>query len=354
MEDLVNSYRNKTVFITGNTGFKGSWLSLWFSKIGANVVGYSDSLVGNVSHYELLNLKMQTYFDDIKYLGNLKKAIKKTKPEIVFHLAAQPLVRYSYKNPIETFETNIIGAANLLEACRGVESIKAIVVVTTDKCYENREWYHGYRENDRLGGYDPYSASKAGAEIVTSSYRDSFFNLRDYDKTHQTLLATARAGNVIGGGDWSVDRLIPDIIRATTKNETTIIRNPNATRPWQHVLEPLYGYLLLGQKLLEGKKEFAEAWNFGPSIESNRTVDDVLKSSKKNWDSINYKVESDTENPHEANLLMLDCAKAYHKLHWKPKWDFDTTLSKTISWYKSYYDEGKIISEEDLKDYGSI
>ncbi|MFP4333452.1 MAG: CDP-glucose 4,6-dehydratase, partial [Campylobacterales bacterium] len=237
---MVNSYRNKSVFITGNTGFKGSWLSLWLSKIGANVVGYSASLVGNISHFELLKLDMKTYFDDIKYLGNLKKAIKKTKPEIVFHLAAQPLVRYSYKNPIETFETNIMGTANLLEACKGVDSIKAIVIVTTDKCYENKEWHHGYRENDRLGGYDPYSASKAGAEIITSSYRDSFFNLKDYQKTHQTLIATVRAGNVMGGGDWSEDRLIPDIIRATIKNKTTIIRNPNATRPWQHVLELLY------------------------------------------------------------------------------------------------------------------
>jgi CDP-glucose 4,6-dehydratase len=353
MESMVvlNYYKGKKVFITGHTGFKGSWLTYWLTKLGAEVVGYSDRYLTKPNHYDLLQVEIESNLNDIRNSDLLKKAIHSTNPDIVFHLAAQPLVRYGYQNPLETFETNIMGTANLLEACRGAENIKAIVVVTTDKCYENQEWLYGYRENDTLGGYDPYSASKAGAEVVTSSYRNSFFNIHDFGHSHQTLIATARAGNVIGGGDWSDDRLIPDIVRAAVSNQTSQIRSSNATRPWQHVLEPLRGYLLLGQKLMEGKIEFAEPWNFGPALESNQTVSNVLETSKKVWDKVSFEIENTQINPHEAGLLMLDCSKAYHKLGWKPKWDFNYTIAKTIEWYKAFYEEHHVLTDEHLRLY---
>lgn len=319
--------------------------------MGANVIGYSLPSVTNPNHFELLRLDMETYLQDIRDLATLKQTIEVTQPDIVFHLAAQPLVRYSYNNPIETFETNIMGTANLLEACRGVGSIKGIIVITTDKCYENKEWLYGYRENDQLGGYDPYSASKAGAEIVVASYRNSFFNPQDFDQTHQTLIATARSGNVIGGGDWSEDRLIPDMIRAATADQTVYVRNPNATRPWQHVLEPLSGYLLLGQKLMEGKSEFAEPWNFGPTIDSNKKVSEVLEVSKNSWNKVNFEIDDNEGHPHEAGLLMLDCSKAYHKLDWKAKWNFQTSVAKTIEWYKLFYERGEILTHQHLREY---
>lgn len=348
---FLDCYKGKTVFITGHTGFKGSWLSFWLTSMGANVIGYSLSSVTYPNHFELIRPDMQTYLKDIRDLEALKQAIEITQPDIVFHLAAQPLVRYSYNNPIETFETNIMGTANLLEACRGISSIKGIIVITTDKCYENKEWLYGYRENDQLGGYDPYSASKAGAEIVVASYRNSFFNLQDFDQTHQTLIATARSGNVIGGGDWSEDRLIPDMVRAATADQTVCVRNPNATRPWQHVLEPLSGYLLLGQKLMEGKSEFAEPWNFGPTIDSNKKVSEVLEASKNSWNKVNFEIDDNESHLHEAGLLMLDCSKAYHKLGWKPKWDFQSSVAKTIEWYKLFYERDEILTHQHLREY---
>lgn len=346
-----NIYKGKKVLITGHTGFKGSWLSLWLIKLGADVIGYALEPPTKPSHFELLNLNMISIIGDIRDRDKLNSIIKTYKPDIVFHLSAQPLVRYSYINPLETFEINVMGTINLFEACRNTESVKAIVNVTSDKCYENKEWIWGYRENDPLGGYDPYSASKACAELVTISYRNSFFNPEDYGKKHNILLASVRSGNVIGGGDWGRDRLIPDIVRAITKNKKLYIRNPKATRPWQHVLEPLSGYLMLGQKLLEGRKEFADAWNFGPSDEGHINVETVVKSVKKRWNKFEYGIDSMSDNLHEAGLLKLDCSKAYTLLHWKPVWSFEKALDLTVRWYRGYYEEGKIYTEEDLEEY---
>jgi len=368
-----NTYYGKCVLVTGHTGFKGSWLTLWLRELGANVIGFSLQPSTEPNHFDLL---INNYRDisspihpfthspihsivsiigDIRDEKKLKEAFQTYKPEIVFHLAAQSLVRYSYKNPVETFETNVIGTINIFEACRQAESVRAIVNITSDKCYENKEWVWGYRENDPMGGYDPYSASKGCAELATNAYRNSFFNLSPpltVSPSHrQVLLASARAGNVIGGGDWAEDRLIPDIMRATGKNKKVVVRNPNATRPWQHVLEPLSGYLLLGQKLIEGKKEFAEGWNFGPDDESNICVEDVVSRIKSEWDKVDYEMQSSHDDPHEAGLLKLDCSKAHARLEWKPVWDIKKTVSMTARWYKEFYENGKINSLDDLNKY---
>jgi len=346
-----NVFSGKKVLITGNTGFKGSWVSLWLIKLGAKVIGYSLEPPTTPSHFELLNLDMVSIIGDIRDRDKLNTTFKTYKPDIIFHLAAQPLVRYSYINPVETFETNVLGTINVFEACKNTETVKGIVNITSDKCYENREWVWGYRENDPMGGYDPYSASKGCAELVTTSYRMSFFNPEDYGKKHNILLASARSGNVIGGGDWGEDRLIPDIVRAISKNEKLYIRNPKATRPWQHVLEPLSGYLMLGQKLLEGREEFAEAWNFGPNEGSHICVETVVKGVKKRWDRFEYEIDKKSDYPHEAKLLKLDCSKAHSLLSWKPVWNFYKALDVTVRWYKEYYKNGNINSLEDLKEY---
>ncbi|MBS3947293.1 MAG: CDP-glucose 4,6-dehydratase [Firmicutes bacterium] len=346
-----NVYKDKVVLLTGHTGFKGSWLALWLKELGAKVVGYSLNLPSTPNHFELLALDIVSITGDIRDRGKLAETFNKYRPEIVFHLAAQPLVRYSYKDPVFTFETNIMGTVNVFETCRQTESIRAIVNITSDKCYENREWVWGYRENDPMGGYDPYSASKGCAELVTNSYRNSFFNLKDHGKSHHILLASARAGNVIGGGDWGEDRLIPDIVKAASKNESVLIRSPQATRPWQHVLEPLSGYLLLGQKLLEGKKEFAEGWNFGPNDERSLTVQEVLESIKQDWHKIAYFIQQQTGQMHETNLLRLDCSRAHIDLKWGSVWNASRTFEKTVNWYKKYYEENAIDSRDDLASY---
>jgi CDP-glucose 4,6-dehydratase len=288
---------------------------------------------------------------DVRDADKLKQVFKEQQPEIVFHLAAQAIVRLSYQNPVETLTSNIMGTVSVLEASRASSSIRAIVTVTSDKCYENREWSWGYREIDALGGYDPYSASKGCAEIVTSCWRNSFFNPKDYGNSHQTLLASARAGNVIGGGDWAPDRLIPDIMRAVHQQERVKIRNQHATRPWQHVLEPLSGYLLLGQKLLEGRKEFAEAWNFGPSEEENVTVGEIVHQVKMVWPKIDYEISQTPDQPHEAGMLRLDCSKARTKLKWVPVWAGKHTIEKTAQWYKAFYESNSIQSLEHLHHY---
>ncbi len=344
-------YRDKTVLLTGHTGFKGSWLALWLKEMGANVIGYSLEAPTKPNHFELLDLDIISIIGDIRDKDKLKKVFNKYKPDIVFHLAAQPLVRLSYSDPVETFETNIMGSINLFEAARHTSTVKAIVNITSDKAYDNKEWIWGYRENDAMGGYDPYSASKGAVELVASSYRNSFFNNNDYGIKHNTLLASCRAGNVIGGGDWAEDRLIPDIIRAVHKNEKVEIRSPKSTRPWQHVLEPLSGYLLVGQKLLEGKKEFAEGWNFGPSDDGSITVKEAVEYIKLYWDKIDYIINEDKESLHEANLLKLDCSKAHFKLGWKAKWNSETTFLKTIGWYREFYENEKVNSIEQLKQY---
>ena len=346
-----NIYQNKKVFLTGNTGFKGSWMAFWLQKLGANVVGYSLESNTTPNHFSLLGLDYQTYFHNICDLDFLQKSMIEADPEIVFHLAAQPLVRYSYINPIETYQTNVMGTVNLLEASRNCKNLKAIVVITTDKCYENIGQKEGYKEIDRMGGFDPYSSSKGAAEIVVSSYRNSFFNLEVFQKEHNTLVASARAGNVIGGGDWSMDRLIPDIIISAVKTEKTLIRYPKSTRPWQHVLEPIFGYLLLGEKLLNAQKEFAEAWNFGPEENETLTVEEVLRVAEKHWNKIQYEADQNHNHFHEANLLSLNIDKAKIKLGWNPKWNSAMAIEKTINWYKEYYAHKQLLTELDLKNY---
>ncbi len=357
MEKLVrmklfeNIYYGKKVLLTGDTGFKGSWLAKWLTDLGAEVIGYSLKPNTIPSHFNILKNKYHNYFANICDFDLINKTIKLNKPEIIFHLAAQPLVRYSYENPIETYKTNVLGTANILEASRLNKNVKAIVIITTDKCYENIEQEKGYVETDRMGGYDPYSCSKGCAELLVNSYRNSFFNIEDFNIKHETLIATARAGNVIGGGDWSLDRLIPDIIKGAIRNEETIIRNPFSTRPWQHVLEPLSGYLLLGMKLLQGKKEFAESWNFGPEENQVLTVEEVLNISKVFWKKINFKKETNINNYHEAKLLSLNIDKAKNRLGWIPVWTNEMAIEKTINWYRFYYENNVINTEIDINKY---
>ena len=352
MQSLFSGiYKDKTVLVTGHTGFKGSWLCFWLKQMGAKVVGYSLEAPTNPNHIELLDLDIISIIGDIRDLDQLNQVFNKYKPDIVFHLAAQALVRLSYENPIETYETNVIGTLKVFEACRNAK-VKAIVNITSDKAYENKEWIWGYRENDPMGGYDPYSSSKGCADILANSYRNSYFNIKDYKKTHNTLIATCRAGNVIGGGDWAKDRLMTDIMLSVSQGKKVSIRNPKATRPWQHVLEPLSGYLHIGQKLLEKKVEFADAWNFGPRDEGSICVEEVVKNVKKHWDKIDYEINIDPNQLHEANLLKLDCSKAHILLKWKDVWDSQTTFEKTVKWYKSFYEEDKnILTEQDLDSY---
>jgi CDP-glucose 4,6-dehydratase len=349
MEDLVmmfsNVYEGRRVLVTGNTGFKGSWLTLWLEMLGAKVTGISLSPETSPNHWDLLGLDTESHDVDIRNENLLRKKILDANSEIVFHLAAQPLVRRSYSRPLETWATNVMGTANVLDACREVADLAAVVVVTTDKCYENKEWIWGYRENDPLGGHDPYSASKAGSELVVASYRQSFFNLDS-----NPLLASVRAGNVIGGGDWSEDRLIPDLVRAVQAGNSLEIRAPNATRPWQHVLECLSGYLMLGQQLLQGNKTYATAWNFGPEREGNRQVQQVLSAIKSNWSNVEWS-SSDAPRIHEAQLLHLDSSKAREKLLWRPVWTFDEGVAATAEWYRAWLDKGETMSRDQLQNY---
>lgn len=351
-QDLFNGlYRNKTVLITGHTGFKGSWLASWLRKMDASVIGYSLEPPTTPNHIGLLDLDIVSIIGDIRDQQKLDETFAKYQPEIVFHLAAQPLVRLSYIEPVETYEINVLGTLKVFEACRKADSVKAIVNISSDKAYKNREWVWGYRENDPMGGYDPYSSSKGCAELLTSSYRDSYFNLDNFGTKHHTLLASCRAGNVIGGGDWAQDRLVTDIIVAVSQGKKVKIRNPYATRPWQHVLEPLSGYLHIGQKLLEGKKEFADSWNLGPDDGGSITVEEVVKYIHKYWNRIDYEFNFSEEHPHEANLLKLDCSKAHIKLKWKQVWDSQKTFEMMTNWYKEYYENNEILTENNLESY---
>ncbi len=352
MTDLFSGiYYGKKVLVTGHTGFKGSWLSYWLTQMGADVIGYALDAPTEPNHIGLLHMDIVSVTGDIRDQEKLNETFEKYQPEIVFHLAAQALVRLSYEEPVETFESNVMGTLKVFEACRKTSSVRAIVNITSDKAYENKEWIWGYRENDPMGGYDPYSASKGCAELVTSSYRNSFFNVLQYGVEHNVLLASCRAGNVIGGGDWAVDRLMTDIMLSASQNKKVEIRNPHATRPWQHVLEPLSGYLAIGQKLLEGKKEFAEGWNFGPSDKGSISVQKVIEQIKKYWENIDYDLDISQKHPHEANLLKLDCSKAHIKLHWQNVWNNETTFEKTVNWYKIFYQDQEIITLEDLQSY---
>lgn len=343
---LSETYKGKRVFITGHTGFKGSWLALWLTAMGATVAGYALDPVSEPNHWQILGLDIaEDCRADIRDVEKLKSAITSFKPDIVFHMAAQPLVRESYRQPLETWSVNVMGTANLLEACRDAVTVKAIIVITTDKCYENIERDYAYKETDPLGGYDPYSASKAGTELVAASYRRSFYNNEE-----AALVATARAGNVIGGGDWSQDRLIPDIVRAVYKGEPLEIRSPNATRPWQHVLDALHGYLLLGERLLNGEKSFARAWNFGPDETGNCRVVDILSSIKAGWPDVEWLVRENSEL-HEATLLQLDSSTARRDLNWQPVWSLQETLAETASWYQAYKERGQVESLPQLKRF---
>ncbi|MBP7865037.1 MAG: CDP-glucose 4,6-dehydratase [Acidobacteria bacterium] len=344
-------YRNRKVLVTGHTGFKGSWLALWLRRLGAEVVGYALPPPTEPNHFRLIAPDIDSIVGDVRDPAHLVEVFRKHQPEIVFHLAAQAIVRQSYRDPAETFAVNVMGTVHVLEAVRACGTVRAVVNVTSDKCYENREWPWGYRENDPVGGRDPYSASKGCSELLTRGWRSSFFNNDDYGKTHHTLLASARAGNVIGGGDWAADRLTPDIVRATAIKQKAQIRNPRAVRPWQHVLEPLSGYLLLGQRLLEGRKDFADAWNFGPGETGHATVETMVGLMKAAWPDIEPETPSTAGEPHEAVTLKLDCSKAREQLRWEPVWDARQAVESTVRWYRAYYASREVKSPEDLDQY---
>ncbi len=328
-------WKDKKVFLTGHTGFKGGWLSLWLASMGAKVTGYAlaPNTTPNLFHVLAIDSMIEkSHIADIRDLAGLQKAMSMAKPDVVIHMAAQPLVRYSYVNPVETYATNVMGTVHVLDGTRTIESVRATVVVTTDKCYENKEWVWGYRENEPMGGYDPYSNSKGCAELVTAAYRQSYFSAPN----SSNKIASARAGNVIGGGDWSEDRLIPDAIKAFEANKPLLIRNPIATRPWQHVLEPLSGYLILAQALFEQGSAFTSGWNFGPCDEDNRAVQEVVELVISNWGDGACWEKEGLEQPHEASLLKLDCTKARTQLGWIPKWSLETAIQKIVQWQKAF------------------
>ncbi len=334
-----NFWKGKKVFLTGHTGFKGSWLSIWLNMMGADVTGYALEPPTNPSLFDKAEIAklMNHNIGDIRNLDLLKKIIVKADPEIVIHMAAQPLVRESYIDPVGTYQTNVMGTVNLLESVRSCPNVRAVINVTTDKCYENREWVWGYRENEPMGGYDPYSNSKGCSELITSSYRSSFFNPEKYGKEHQVALASARAGNVIGGGDWAKDRLIPDIVNSLLKEEIIKIRSPYAIRPWQHVLEPLSGYLLLAEKLFSQKGiDFAQGWNFGPNDEDSKEVGWIVKEMCSLWgNSAEYEIDKNPQ-PHEATYLKLDISKSRKLLGWSPARTISETLESIVSWSKMF------------------
>ena len=340
IKDIKDIYKNKKVLITGHTGFKGSWLSLWLLELGANVIGYSLEPPTEPNLFDSIKLKNKIthIFGDVRDDNHIFTVFEKYKPEFVFHLAAQPLVRLSYTEPKLTYETNIMGTINVLEAVRKTNSVRVCIIITTDKCYENKEWIYGYREIDPTGGYDPYSSSKACVELVVSAYRNSFFNPKDSGKIHNIALSSVRAGNVIGGGDWGGDRLIPDCVKTLSQNKIINIRNPQATRPWQYVLEPLSGYLLLGSKMYKDGKRYSSAWNFGPNDNDIIEVEEIVKSVIINWGNGEYKVVT-LSQPHEAGLLKLDTSKARTFLGWKPVYNIYETIKRTINWYKYFYND---------------
>lgn len=357
LESMVmnrNFWQGKCVFLTGHTGFKGSWLSLWLQLLGANVAGYSLQPPTTPSLFELAKVSenMTSLLGDVRDLEGLKKAITQFKPEIIIHMAAQSLVRESYKSPVETYATNVMGTVHLLEAVRQVGGVRVVVNVTSDKCYDNREWVWGYRENDPMGGYDPYSNSKGCAELVTSAYRNSFFHPNEYEK-HGVAIATARAGNVIGGGDWATDRLVPDIIRALVAGKTILIRNPKATRPWQHVLEPLNGYLTLAEHLYNQGSMYSEAWNFGPDDADVKPVSWIVEQLLTLWGGdVRWELDQ-ADQAHEAMCLKLDCSKARLKLNWHPKLDLRTALAWIVYWTGSYQSKADMyrVTQSQINQY---
>jgi CDP-glucose 4,6-dehydratase len=337
-------WKGKRVFLTGHTGFKGGWLSLWLSSMGAKVTGYALAPNTIPNFFEVAQVQSeleQSHIADIRDLEPFQKAMTSAQPEIVIHMAAQPLVRHSYVNPVETYATNVMGTVHVLESIRNLDCVRAAVVVTTDKCYENKEWFWGYRENEPMGGYDPYSNSKGCAELVTSAYRNSYFSPEKYVQ-HRVAIASARAGNVIGGGDWSEDRLIPDAIKAFEAKKTLVIRNPLATRPWQHVLEPLSGYLALAQALYQEGAKFDGGWNFGPHDADTRSVQEVINLLIKNWVSVADWTQDQSEQPHEAHSLKLDCSKARQLLNWSPRWSLEQAIENITQWQQAHQEQNNM------------
>ncbi len=333
----MNFWNGKKVFMTGHTGFKGSWMSLWLQSLGADLCGFSLPAPTEPNLFTVANVAegMTSIEGDIRDLESLQTAMTNHQPDIVIHMAAQPLVRYSYQHPVETYATNVMGTVNVLESIRHTESARVGVMITTDKCYENKEWVWGYREDEPMGGHDPYSSSKGCAELVVSAYRSSFFSPATYDQ-HQVAIASARAGNVIGGGDWALDRLIPDIMRAIQEGHPVLIRNPHATRPWQHVLEPIGGYMCLAEQLWQSGAECAEGWNFGPADDDAKPVSWIVERLTQMWaDGASWEVDGGN-HPHEANYLKLDCSKAKSRLGWAPRTSLATALEWIVEFYRGY------------------
>ena len=341
LRDFGAAYEGRRVLVTGHTGFKGSWLCLWLKALGADVVGVALDPPSEPSHWDLLALDITEHRIDVRDEAAVRSVFARERPEVVFHLAAQSLVRRSYAEPVSTWSTNVMGTAVVLDAIRHTPDTRAAVVVTSDKCYDNRELPRAFLESDRLGGHDPYSASKAAAELVVASYRLAFA------QDGRPLLATARGGNVIGGGDFSEDRLIPDLVRSATAGEPLIVRSPGSTRPWQHVLDCLSGYLLLGQRLLAGDPTVADAWNFGPDPRATRTVEAVLDELGGSWPQMRWVVDA-TPRLHEARILQVDSSKAATRLRWRPVWTFETAVRHTAEWYRHWLDRGEVSSSEQL------
>lgn len=355
---MKDFWRRRRVFLTGHTGFKGGWLALWLQRLGAEVSGYSLEPSTNPNLFSLVRVNdgMRSVIGDINQLAALKRAMAEVQPEVVLHLAAQPLVHKGYDEPVVTYMTNVMGTAHVLESVRGVQGIRAVVIVTTDKCYENSsDATKGFREEDRLGGYDPYSNSKACAELVVAAYRSSYFNPAQY-REHGVAVATARAGNVIGGGDWNCDRLVPDILRAIEASKPVMIRNPYAVRPWQHVLEPLQGYLLLAERLYLEGASFAEAWNFGPSEEGAKSVEWIVEKLNRCWPQAPGWEPDGLVRPHEAQHLKLDCSKARSRLGWAPRLSLDDTIEWIAHWHREHARgaDMRAVSEHQLEAFEKL
>ena len=341
------TYEERPVFITGHTGFKGSWLCQWLQSLGALVTGFSREPDTHPAHYHLLDWpRLTSNIGDVADAARLRSDLSEANPEIVFHLAAQPLVRRSYREPVETFGSNVTGTVHLLEACRQIEGLKAIIVVTSDKVYENKESSIGYDEGARLAGHDPYSCSKACTELIVDCYRRSFFS-----QPGAPLLASVRAGNIIGGGDWSEDRLVPDAVRAAVGDQQLVIRSPKSVRPWQHVLEPLAGYLQLGQRLLAGEHSFAQAWNFGPDEQSHVTVAEMVEEFRIHWPKLTWTSPAQSTGPHETSLLKLNSSKARNQLHWHPIWNWQAAIKQTADWYRAHAEQSRVVTLSNIDEY---
>lgn len=356
---VTDAFNGKKVFLTGHTGFKGSWMALWLQSLGATVTGYALAAPSKPSHFELLRergiLKIESVIGDICDYASLGTAMSDCDPDLIIHMAAQPIVLKSYRDPIETYETNVMGTLKVFEAARALPRKRALSIlnITSDKCYENKETLVGYKETDPMGGYDPYSSSKGCAEILFSSYQRSYFPVAKFGSEHKVLMASVRAGNVIGGGDWAADRLIPDLIRGTAEGKITEIRNPTAIRPWQHVLEPLSGYLLVAAKLLSGDVKAATGFNFGPDEASCVTVGEILTAISSKWNGIKFKAQDGAlkSTPHEAHFLKLDSTKARTELSWRPVLNFDETISWTADWYRSHQENGELLTPLQIAEF---